>query len=975
MTDSDYHVFPTKHGINNFSRTRRTNGGINNLKLTLLMSHIDRMSNGNITFNRVGTLYSSGNKLYSEMIVNKEGMFQNLNILNEHEHMMNKIESKDIELAIRHGSTLTQSNTSYLGLLKSHLLAIANKKFPSHHFEYTAKDLLRRLNNEDLHSKLMVLEAMRESLQSNLEGDSIFTDATYQLISKASRELRLGKVGTINDLENISDWSAKLTSMYHMKNDYVQDVVTAVQQAQFRLVDKAMKDIRDLAGTTMKPGLAREVRDDAIGRLGKEKFTRFAFDQGSAMFQHLYKRRELRVLNSDGTLSNDVENVIIPELHWDINDPDTKQALSEGVISMKDIEFTNKLLDKMKERWIEYIYHTHIQDNKQYFLKENEKYTMEDAEKEFNETFKNKGDIPLVERSVSELLYSGKFKKSLEKGVGQLRMSELLFDDVATFDEDKGTDLQQMGSFFAGQKDHDSRLAAAGITILDDGTMAVKNIEKNHNLSTDVWKTFNYFNQSMIRKIEYEQNVIPVGKDAIAMLRQFGDLDSNNNLKVVKEFLERNIYRKNADKDKPFTLGKIQVNPATIARGVKGAWNRALLPLKFSLGVLSMGFNVQKIVRNSLASQLTGTSDIMPDIKYFAKAAAASMTINGAKKMRAMALNYHIWGRSETELMTDPFINITDYSVFNSLITNIFNWATDTWARSITMSAVMMQDGSWDAHEYNEKTGEVEYDETKDLRWYDENGIKKTDAATLALYEGVKNDIAKTYDLNPDDMKKLPTGYGMTDSIYMKQIADTRIIGAFSDDAQALIANRWVGSLFLQFRNYATVSAFNAGLFADNRKSDVGQRIKPVQLADGTWISKRDVVELEGSLQSLGKLVTELKETKSLSESWDTMSEVQKRNSVLSLLKLINYLILFMILRLSEEDEEDKRGGKKTASKKSNIINYYAGRFITDVFIIDAIVDMVKNPFPAIDATYEMIKNLEFWRILPYSSVISKNIN
>jgi len=970
MTDKEYNnKLPVKSSY--VSKLRNSEVDLRLMGISLMVSHFKSVLGDNLKINKLGVINVTSNKFSSKMIIDIPAQMENLGIINSISEFMDQLEEGRLKESIKNGLEVDYSNTvNYMGLLKSHLLNMSSDSEGDVYFGYSADDLIEKLDNGNIEAKLIVLDSMRAATLKHLKDKDVTSDPIYMMIVKSSRELRTGRSVTYNDLQDMGEMASKFKTMYHMSNDYVQDVITATQEATQHIVRTSMSDIRALAGTTTKPGLARKIKNRIMKRDIGTGSTAFIGDVGSKLYSHLYKYEKIKLVkangdfikNSDGTYK--YKKVKLPELHWDKNDSETKKAINDGIITEQDLEFNNKILDILETRYKDLIKHEH-QKNIHVSKIKNIDITEEELNRKYNSYFPKRGMIPTVEISTSEMLLSGKFIDSAKKGYSQLAMSEALFEDVGVFDDTKDKQLQQMGGFFQTQLTEDKRFHKVGIMRANNGELGVFDEEMNDKASTDLWKTFNYLNQSLLRKVEYEKNVMPVAQDSIALLRQIGENKEANNIKLVQEFIERNAHRKNADDKKPTTFGKVKIDIPPIVRELKKAWNMAMLPGRVALGVLSTVFNTSAIITDSLSGMVENSNGALPPIKYFIKAAKESFTVKGAKKMRALALDYHIWGRSERELLTDPFINVSDHSIFNSMFGNIFNWASDTWARSLVMSAVMMKDGSYDAHQYDEKSGEIKYDENKDLRFYNKDGSKKTEPDALALYNGIKADVLKTLRLDTPPAK-LPMGYGVTDMLYMKQLADTRIIGAFSDDVSALISNRWVGNLFMQYRSFLTVRAFNAGIFGNKLKTGVGQRIVPVKLKDGTWISKREIMDLEGAFQSFGALASGIEDISisGISKSYNNLNETQRLNIIRSILKF-GFFVFSMAILMGIDDGDDDDD-----NYISTTLNVIASKWASDLLVMNSVLDLIENPFPSLSSTQEMIKKGELYKILPYYKAV-----
>ena len=67
----------------------------------------------------------------------------------------------------------------------------------------------------------------------------------------------------------------------------------------------------------------------------------------------------------------------------------------------------------------------------------------------------------------------------------------------------------------------------------------------------------------------------------------------------------------------------------------------------------------------------------------------------------------------------------TDKHMFRQQIAHLGNHYGDAAARTMSMIAFLLHDGTYDAYEYNEKTDEITYDAKKDRRLFNEDGTYK----------------------------------------------------------------------------------------------------------------------------------------------------------------------------------------------------------------------------------------------------------
>lgn len=982
-TDKQYYNAPAPDGSIRKFGLKLADSDLRNLSITMTAMNMMQATSGNVTFHRMGTLNVTTRKTRGNMIVDIEGMRNNVYILTQIPEIADGVLGDGLKKVLTAPEVYKyEPRGAALSMVISYLEDIESGKIEDPYFNIYVANVLEKLSTGDSEARYKILLAMKAHIEGFINPKDALSNDLYGYILDASVEIKQNFDGLLNDTKDITKFGKLLNSAFHVKSDYVQHVVNAVQHATFMITEKVMGDLKRIGGTTKNPGLARKVMQQSFTKNPQWKLKRYVADIGSDVYRHLYKTTVIPILK-DGEISNETTEVTIPEIHWDINNKDTKAAIARGQISTLDIEFANELLDTMKERWLDYFIHENNMSNRDRSLSSHYKeYTREDAEKEFKKQFGskkypdgNKGIIPILEGSVSELLLNKNVKKAASKAVKQVEFSEVLFDDHLVGDQKMSDVFGRMSGFFMGQKDETSRMESAGLEYftndIGEEVLVAKDLARNQNTSKDIWKTFSYFDQSVIRLIEYETNVLPVARDSISLLIQLGDKKQKNNISYIEEYVNKNAFRKNSDDE--LTLSFLRESPikvGAIARTGKNIINAATLPFKVSIGVGSLAFNMNKVINEGLASTIAESGGIMPSIKNFTKAMKFALNPKKVAFARELSLRNHVWGRDEMDILESPWINVTEYFVLNSMFTNILNWGTDTFARTITMLAVMDQDGSLDAFTYDSKSGEVGYDETKDLRFYDGKGNKKTDSKTLALYDGVMKDVMETQGLT-ERPSKLPFGYGKTDAISMKQMADTKIVGAFSADSMALMSNNWLGSLMFMYRQYLPVRFFNTGFFASERKTNVGQRIVAVPDGDGGHISKKQVAIITGNMQSVGKALRELYETRSYTPSemrewYQNSDERTRHNLARSFVTVFQFIVLGGLYGWFGDDDD-----------KWNKISweYWAWRMITDVSVLSSIMDIAQDPLPGIDFILRIADKGELYKMLPYSAAAAENID
>ena len=147
-----------------------------------------------------------------------------------------------------------------------------------------------------------------------------------------------------------------------------------------------------------------------------------------------------------------------------------------------------------------------------------------------------------------------------------------------------------------------------------------------------------------------------------------------------------------------------------------------------------------------------------------------------------------------------------------------FSSRPDFYNRMTIFVAQMMEDGSWEAHSINKKTGELEYNWKKDKRFEayanDPTGSKgKTEAwykaksmyftvATQLVREGVRNSDGTPFRLGSEsNPTPLPKAYSNKESEAKKAVGDN-MYGYYDSTKKSLMQSTMLGGLLMQMRTY-----------------------------------------------------------------------------------------------------------------------------------------------------------------------------
>ena len=365
------------------------------------------------------------------------------------------------------------------------------------------------------------------------------------------------------------------------------------------------------------------------------------------------------------------------------------------------------------------------------------------------------------------------------------------------------------------------------------------------------------------------------------------------------QFIDRLVHNKLQDTDESFSIMGYPIM-------AKQAMNIGLK----SVGFLAMGYRpwlgVKSHVFNELQGWVTSFANGIAGNEYFGPSeflAAHNVVFTDYKKAQVLADRMHLTNGQESDLVNNPFKMVTDRNLGNSQYSNITNYMSDVYARRVVMVAQMMKEGSWDAYTYNEETGEVDYDETKDRRMYDEDG--KITPQGQAVKGFIKKKLIEDGLQNADE-EKLSRGHDYESGQLFKYLSDKYVIGSMDNKAKSMLGNHYFGRAFGQFRLFSVDKFWNLGLDAASRQSVFGGTIKAIQDENGNWIAKREMIEIEGQLQSLGAAFAAMRNlgNQNLSEWWQNAGPVRRANIARIGMKIAFTSMLYALIRGMFDDDD-----------------------------------------------------------------------
>lgn len=909
----------------------------------------------NIKIRNIGVIQIKNNGLEQHMISDMKDVIHEVELLKNNPRFKKHIVNEEI-LSVFEDKTLFREDIqqSYMARLKTYMQYTLDNETMTSEKKHVLTTQLGILQSKDSSKYQIknVLNARRKYIEGKISQKELYDHQEYQWIAETLKELDMNKgyIGRINEIKSMKEYETLLSTAHDLADDNLQWFVDVVAKTKNTIVEQMTKE-QDAMRKSFSEMIARfEAKTPAA------KLEKYGKDIGSQYFKSLFK-----------TMDINGKTVTIPELHWDKNDVETKRLLDNGTISLPDLEFSNKLLDSLESRWIKNSLHRVKKTEAGSSVSGESLSTYEIVERAFKSNINYKrGQVPMIGKNVNELLFSGQKRDALKRFGNVLSDFEMLFEG-----DEFGTSMNDVSAALDNQSNIKDRYEKAGINYLgvdinNKPILEIVDETRNKNVSTNLENIFNYFMLSGIRQEQYEDKVIPTYNSVKAIISMYKstlpttekDSFMKYNLLWADEYLNRVVHRRTGEQ--AYSLSLIQskfgrkydengnyiepkinipskVDVVKTGRALVSATSFVTLGYSTGVAFKSLLFNEISMFINSASATLSGASQgnaALPGIKHVHEATIIALNGKGSKefkKAKRLALDMQLILRTEKDLLDNPFINQTSKSIFQSTYAHIMNWGTDSAARMIAMIAIMKKDGSWDAYEYDEQSGNVVYNEKKDSRFYTADGKEKTENGEDKIKEMIRQNLIEQGS-QLESTKELVRGYdfALIDGT-MKWYADKYIIGTMDELTKPIIGQRFVGASLSNFKMFSFSRMFNLGIFGETRQTTRGAGYKAIKDEDGQWIAVRDLIEIEGAWQSFGKAFAAFKgmEGQDLKEFWSKASPVTKMNITKTFIQVGMFALIAGLVHGAFDDEK------------------FTWAY-TDIFIAPTVSDFVSGtPFPA----------------------------
>jgi len=448
-------------------------------------------------------------------------------------------------------------------------------------------------------------------------------------------------------------------------------------------------------------------------------------------------------------------------------------------------------------------------------------YTREDAKADlFRYTSYRRGMLPLMPDTFGMLIGKGKYGEARKLKAKQLSNSYLMFEETVDYTKDESQYIDSLPDIYMEQFTLPSNAEDAGTfghrTLRMSKYLGMIDTEKGYayideknaqqNLNIDLETLLEFFHMSSIRKINYEQNVLPLingAKIYMADLQNSMDFKQENALRYLELFQNQSVE------------GRYQKTGAQFAGvNVDAVMNTAMAYASPLVMALNVNVGVVSAVHNFMMTFIEGLSNDLARIMFGDTEGGRAGSVHFMKASGLYFTHYH--RASQLSVMYQQ-INPNDYEmvthrkhqkrkkhIISDFAAQYTNWKTDEYARSVIMMAQMLKDGSFEAHTYNDESGTEIYDPRLDKR-FSVYLAKETEHADYkkqeVLYNGLKKRLQNEgVRLSKDGL--VTRGYSNKEARSMKAIADKYIVGAYGMMEKNMLAQTMGGRMFMMFTTW-----------------------------------------------------------------------------------------------------------------------------------------------------------------------------
>lgn len=736
----------------------------------------------------------------------------------------------------------------------------------------------------------------------------------------------------MNSYSDVTTVDKLIKSGFDVGNEYVQKARSIAQLSARRVVNR----INNLKGE-MDP-----IFQWFIDKYGSG--TIYAADISDQLFQDLWVKTKVKDDKGNEHLVN------TGFIYWTKDENkggEFARMAKENNVSDEIIKHGEWFVNMVEDYLVDMLYHKRMIKgyvNKGIKNKKGIKYTKEDARKElFNETNYVRGMMPVMGKTTSALFAQGKLGKAWKKKKAEIQDVYAILDEAAEMKSDKrGDELSDKFFWQFGHKEKTENKTELGSTGRLSSLLGIEQTfneqgkaefilvdkEINDNMSMDMETLMNYFAISMDRKIEYESHVLPMMNGLrvfLEDLKHSNDIATSGTIDYLRLFEQRAIRGEKEEVSGDLIPG-VNIQPTVELMSSMGG--TVILFGNVNIGVTSSLINGMNAFIEGIANTMVDRG--LYNVKDLVQ--ASTLFFREYNKVTQLANQMQVFNMSEYELVSHQYRQKTKKYLTGEYMGHWTNWASDMYARCVVMTAQMLHDGSYNAYTYNKETGKVDYDETKDKRFTD-------DDAGTALKNHIRERLILDGMQNPDE-EKLAMGYDLKEGMKFKILADKYIIGAYDHMTKSNMANFLVGRMFNMFKQYLSSKIDNA-IQKGEYIEDLGWwKVKEV---DGQMVAHWERVFVEGYMRTMLRMTNETMKTRSVA-NWANMETHEKYNMAKMAVMVGMFLTTYLVYNgLVNEDDDDEYG----------LISDY--RFVRNLKYAYSSIFAMPEMFKAFDAPFAIV--------------------
>lgn len=663
------------------------------------------------------------------------------------------------------------------------------------------------------------------------------------------------------------------------------------------------------------------------------------FDKSDDIFGRLYKTIE--GVDKEG-------NPIVfnaNEIHWEADISYNGEKINdnyqlfidwvEGRISEDDVEIDNMPEDVFEMirdgrlsktellygRWVMDVLEKNFIDSYKYMSRLNgtEEQRWKEAKEKLSERWK-KGMLPVMPKKLSQNIADLVGKKSdrdnnviFKAIVRSVAKFDTVFDDVYEEQQEQSAIsnpfFAQFDRYGAGELGGEKRSRLIGVKKSNVNGHITYNYysgdgkTNNSNMTTNIQDVLNYSVLASKRAIEMNKRLVPIYGHLKALVTFEGI--SKNRRKAAKDIMDmaENFYNRNV-------LGEVQEVAGYFKIGNKKLDpNKSIIASVTYSGLSLLGFSPRIATRSALGvgfEMLTKAvgNDIVGNRFFGLKEMQSAVKELVTNRKLVSALNYevmHLTNMDERALIRHRENIASANHAIQQDLAHILNFYGEHGARLLGMVAQMIKEGSYGA--YSLDGNKLVYDETKDKRMYDAKGnITK-------FGQQLKNAIVKDFKLEGGSIwlkqkelgDKLLYGHSWRQAESLKVQADMFYSQGMTADTKSMLANTVLGVPLLQFKSFL-VNKYSMWTQGSRKSGKLGF----YKETENSELAEWEEMELRGIIHIYNDSIKRLMKTKSLSETWNSLSEMDKSMFIWGMgdiALLAGFAILTLLLTMGDDDE------------------------------------------------------------------------